>query len=388
MDKNLCDLCTGCGLCKSINKASIDIDNKGFYHPCSGDNSFLRNICPSMGLHRKWMDKKQIWGKNESVYLGWSNSEEIRKKASSGGILTSLCIYLIEQKKVDGIFHTGINEVNPTETSIYISRKRDEVINNCGSRYTISHPLEHINLVNNNEKYVFIGKPCDVIVLRNYIEINSEYKKVFPYLFSFFCMGSPSIVAQKRLLMRMNLSFNNCKHLSYRGNGWPGYSTAIGNDGSIHKLSYSDSWGKILGRDLMPACRYCIDGIGECADVSCGDAWYVNEQNEPDFSEHEGRNVIFTRSIKGQTILDDAFKKGYIHLEPYLNFKTELRIVQASQYNRRAYMLSRIIAAKMFGKTVPNIDLRFLYSYSRNVSLLSQFRSFFGTIKRIIKKKI
>ncbi len=41
-----------------------------------------------------------------------------------------------------------------------------------------------------------------------------------------------------------------------------------------------------------------FDGIGEMADVACGDAWYLTESGQADFSEHAGRNVILREQRK------------------------------------------------------------------------------------------
>lgn len=113
--------------------------------------------------------------------------------------------------------------------------------------------------------------------------IKPQLKETIPYLFSFFCMGLPSESAQIKLLKK--LECKECKSLDYRGNGWPGFATAIDKDSKVHQITYDESWGEILGRDLMPVCKFCIDGIGEMADIACGDAWYLTSENTPDFSE-------------------------------------------------------------------------------------------------------
>lgn len=40
------------------------------------------------------------------------------------------------------------------------------------------------------------------------------------------------------------------------------------------------------------------------ADISCGDAWYLTQEGKPDFSEHEGCNVVFVRSSAGEDVLN------------------------------------------------------------------------------------
>ena len=59
-----------------------------------------------------------------------------------------------------------------------------------GSRYSISSPLANIKeLIKDGEKYAFIGKPCDVLALRNYSKINSDMDKAIIFYLSFFLRG-------------------------------------------------------------------------------------------------------------------------------------------------------------------------------------------------------
>ena len=76
-----------------------------------------------------------------------------------------------------------------------------------------------------NKKYAFIGKPCDVTVLKNFQKLNPIIAEMIPITMSFFCAGLPSIDAQKKLLEEMGCN-SRVISLRYRGNGWPGYATA------------------------------------------------------------------------------------------------------------------------------------------------------------------
>ena len=47
-----------------------------------------------------------------------------------------------------------------------------------------------------------------------------------------------------------------------------------------------------------------MDGTGELADIVCADFWQLDNNNHPDFSEHEGRNIIIARNELGKQLLD------------------------------------------------------------------------------------
>ena len=203
------------------------------------------------------------------------------------------------------------------------------------------------------------------------------------YYFSFFCAGMPTLKANKLLIEKMGCDEKELISLSYRGNGWPGYATAVTNS-QEYKMSYADSWGRVLGRDKHKYCRMCMDGIGLFADISCGDAWYVKD-NKPDFTEGEGRNVVFARNQIGLDLVQEAFSAGYIHLEDYVNFNEEIRIIQKYQSERRSTMVAQLFACKLFLRRTPHYKLVELLKYCKNVPLKGQVKVIWGTTKRILK---
>ena len=90
----------------------------GFYSPSSPlDKAViteLQGLCPCFGKQLADMDENRVWGRRESSFLAYSSNSEIRYNASSGGVLTSICSYLVETKRVEGIFHIGKDPDDPS----------------------------------------------------------------------------------------------------------------------------------------------------------------------------------------------------------------------------------------------------------------------------------
>lgn len=384
------EYCTGCGLCKSIMKTEFYTDNNGFSYPIINDQAeekFFDKVCPCGSNYAKHIKSNNIWGDYISLYYGYSTDNNIRTSASSGGLLTTICIYLLKNRCVDGIIQIEADSNIPYKTQVSISTSIDDVIKCMGSRYCISSPLENIkDMISTEKKYAFVGKPCDVASLKLYMENDPVMSKQIVYLFSFFCAGEPSENAQHQLLEKLGCSspYKQVK-LTYRGNGWPGYATAEYNN-TKSSITYDESWGKILGRDIRKICRFCFDGIGSFADISCGDAWYLNSDNTPDFSEHAGRNIIFIRSSKGQELFLNIIKSGLINVES-ANIES-LRYMQRYQHERRATMIAKICALIICRKNKPSYSFGSMLKLVKNVKLRSQFRILKGTIQRIRSGKI
>lgn len=382
--------CVGCGLCHHYFHSTVNKNSKGFLMAAETKNQkdmmeFCEQVCPISDHSLQQLDTSKIWGKDEGIYFAYAMDHKIRNRASSGGVITALCQFLLESGKVDGILHTKSSDTNPIETITCKSTVKEELINRCGSRYAVSSPLfDSFDLMEEGKKYAFVGKPCDVTALKNFIEMNQQLKDKIPYTLSFFCAGIPSKDANEMLLKRLNCSKDSCESLSYRGNGWPGYATAVDKKGKIHVLDYETAWGSILGRDLHPFCRFCMDGVGERADISCGDAWYMSEDGKPDFTEHEGRNVVFVRSKIGKELLSQATKQGNLYIEEYQS-PQELDTIQAYQHDRRCTMFAKISAVSVLHRVHPNYSKKTLAKYRKFSRRTKDFKIFYGTIKRVVK---
>lgn len=385
------EYCIGCGLCKSELHVEMQRDEKGYWKPQFDETKeaeqFLKDTCPVTGLNSDKLQTEALWGKCVRTLAAYSTDSAIRRKASSGGVLTALAIYLLESKKVDGIIQVSACKENPIDTVCRVSTTKEEVINCCGSRYSVSSPWMTLSeIVQKDKKYAAIGKPCDIAALRRMKDCNEKYENIV-FLLSFFCAGLPSEQANKRLLGKLGCAQEKCKTLSYRGNGWPGFATATDSDGNSYQMEYSEAWGGILGRDIHPYCRLCIDGIGEAADISCGDGWYITNDGQPDFSEKEGRNIVFVRNEIGESLMNDAIQSGVLEATKWENL-SQLSIIQKYQKTRRATLQAKVWGYQICGRKTPKYSKRLLKKYAKETSLKEKMKMFLGTVKRIVKKVI
>ena len=227
--------CTGCGLCQSKGFTSFSENEKGFIFPDVVDEDmelFCNQCCPMGENGIKEHSGDSVWGDYIGFWTAHSSDSNIRRHSSSGGIITTICCWMLAHNIVDGVIQIRGKVDNPIDTEIVISRSSDEVKTRSGSRYTRSSPLLYIDkYFEGASKYAFVGKPCDCIALRNYMEINPKVKESILYLFSFFCAGTPSQEANAKLLKRLDIEPNECSSLVYRGDGWPGYTKADSSNG-------------------------------------------------------------------------------------------------------------------------------------------------------------
>ncbi len=383
-------LCVGCGLCSSVldsENCNMVLSKEGFYRPHIKediDDSIVKKICPGIRVHSE-KNSDSIWGNVLDVCEGWSSDERIRHKAASGGVVTALALYLIERKIVDAVLQVGVKEDSYLYNELKISRSRNDVINCAQSRYAPSLTLNKIKQIidKSNETFAFVGKPCDIAGVKNFIDVYPHYKERFRLFISIFCAGMPSYNATKKV-WTLSGKKEEPISLKYRGDGWPGYFKAVWKDGSEYQLSYNNSWGKILGRHLGFRCKICPDGIGMLSDISVGDSWST-KNGYPEFAEQDGRCFVLVRTERGRLAMNAAEKAGYL-------VKQKLKIdrikdMQPYQYQRRRTVGWRIFPVQAITLGLLNIKG---FRYNR-LMLKSNFKegikTILGTLSRFLKAR-
>lgn len=382
------NLCVGCGLCSSIlghDKCSMSLNEQGFYYPYlqkqSVDESIVKKLCPSIRIHGPRHTRS--WGVLKDIVEGWSSDKSIRYKAASGGVITSLSLFLLETKKVDAVLQVGTRPGDYLYNELRVSRKRDDILANAQSRYAPALSLYNIKniLDSSDEKFAFIGKPCDIAGIRNLCELYPQYDGRFEILISIFCGGIPSYNATEKI-WKMSGHDDPPSSVKYRGEGWPGYFIARWDDGSEFRLTYNESWGKILGRNLNFRCKICPDGIGMLADLAVGDSW-TTKNGYPDFQEQEGRCFVMVRTDRGSKLFRQAADSDYIDVHP-LDI-TKLKEIQPYQYKRRKLEGWRILPIQVF--TLGLLDYKGLniYREALKANYIDGVKNMLGTVKRLVK---
>lgn len=381
-------LCLGCGLCSSIighDKCKMVLSKDGFYYPnleAGVDDSVIKEICPGIRVHSNVHD--EFWGKYLDISEGWATDGEIRFHASSGGVVSSLAIYLIQERIVDSILQVGVSSDDYRYNILKVSSNREEVLNNAQSRYAPALSLYTVKQIldKSNKSFAFIGKACDIAGMKNFIETFPEYKDRIKIFISIVCAGMPSLRGTEEAV-KLSGQEKEPTTLKYRGDGWPGLFNAKWDDGTEFSLTYHESWGKILGKYLNFRCKVCVDGIGTLADISVGDSWNTKD-GYPDFEEKEGKSLIFARTSKGLECIKGAEIKGYIERTPIKNIE-ELKSMQPGQYIRRKYAAWRILPVQVM--TFGMLDFKGLGIYCQvsKSDIKMGIKNMKGTIKRFIK---
>lgn len=390
--KNGC--CTGCGLCASVSNGAIEMQtsSSGFLRPqqkgalASHTDQLILDICPGISMDMKCdrsIDNAQ-WGPLIEVRTGASTNAELKHHASSGGALSAILLYLLDHKEVDYVVQIKASSVSPIENSVTQSTSYEDIYEAAGSRYAPSAPLADLHqYLERPGRFALVGKPCDIAAVRALSQHDPRINKKIPVLLSFFCAGVPSVEGAREILKQLNVAENDVTAFRYRGDGWPGYATATLKDGNTARMDYASSWGNILRKQLQLRCKICPDGTGGFADIVCADAWHCDDKGYPLFENQEGRSLIISRTEQGETIVQQAAASGYITSSPL--DVSEIPPMQPGQVQRKALVLSRLIAMAVLGGKPPRFRGFHLFQVTRTQSLWHNLRSFLGMMRRIVK---
>lgn len=367
----------------------MSLTEEGGYEPVfsnsSNKNDTIKSICPGITIQTNNRQlHKTIWGDVVAVSNAWASNPALRASSSSGGVTSALAIYLLESKQVDAILHVGVSEDTYLYNKLHISKTSEDVLKHNASRYApamVFNDILNIFETTGDDVFAFIGKPCDIAGLQNLLRVYPKYQNKIRFYLAIFCAGMPTYNATKQVLATFGRSEAPVR-LQYRGNGWPGYFTATYKDGTSCRMTYNESWGKILGRALGFRCKICPDGIGMLADISSGDSWNTKD-GYPDFTEDDGRNFCFIRTRRGQELFDEAQKAGYVKAEK-LNI-ADVKDMQRYQYERRHMVGWRIAAVQLI--TMGLLDFKGLgfYHTALRANYGQGINEMKGTIKRLLK---
>lgn len=351
----------------------------------AADEALIASSCPGVVIE-PWAiegDVDPYWGGWRSISTGHALDPRVRYEGSSGGALSALLIHALETRLVDRVVHVKADPDQPTRNLITCSRTSTEVMAGAGSRYTASSPLAQIDeVLAEGGALAFVGKPCDVSALRRFGRSDPRVQRHVPIMLSFFCGGLPSHDGVDRILQTLGVRREDVAAFRYRGQGWPGTTAATTRDGQVVRMSYAESWGGHLSREVQFRCKICPDAVGGTADIACADAWYGGESGYPKFEEQDGRSLIIARTDAGEALLSRAVTSGALETEPLP--MAEIELMQPSQARRKRLIVARTAALAVTMQPRPNMSGTLTVEAALRGGLVDAAKNFLGTLRRIV----
>lgn len=349
------DKCTGCYACYNIcpkQCITMEEDEYGYLYPTIDEHSCVNckmceKVCPANELIEDF--KKPM-----KTYASWSSSEEDRITSSSGGLASVISSFVVENGGyVFGAVYEDNLNVRHIEVSNIEGLKRIKE-----SKYTHSSIGDSYKnakkLLNNNKKVLFVGTPCQIAGLINYL--GKTYDNLLTI--DIICHGVPS----NRMLREYVRDTTNKKvdKVRFRSGTDNNFAiTLLENNEVVYKKHFRESeyyMGFMEGMIYRENCYDCKYARKErISDITLGDFWGIGEQIPFNHNVDKGVSLVLCNTDKGISIINKI--KDRVFIEERTLEEAILRNEQLNRPTKRHPKRDKFLdlyKRKSFNKSIRN----------------------------------
>jgi len=365
-------LCVGCGVCEAACpndaiKMVFDIKS-GMPLPTVDEKrcnecQICLNVCygykvdNTLNLRISRTYPTSVVGNFIRCYIGYANDQGLRYSSSSGGVVTALLTYALEQGLIDGAIVTRMEAGNPPKAKAFIATTIDEMLSAQGSKYCPVSFAECLKDLENGKKYAVVGLPCHIYGIRKLAEFNTKIRKSVSLYLGILCGGMPSYSGTLYILRRYNMEKQYITKFEYRGGGWPGRLLIRGKQPTSNRkteicVPYPEYWHDTYQFFFPYRCTLCHDGFNEFSDISFGDAGLPHL-----IRKHEnGMSLIVTRTKAGERLILDASQNEAIQTNS-INVQDATRSQPGLMRFKSLTLRAKINLCRTFRRKLPIFDL-------------------------------
>ena len=325
------DLCVRCGACEPACPADIiRFDKECFPYItdealCPTACTRCLKVCPGEFVNFSGFDQEMfgcsphpdsITGVAHRAIISYATDDYVREDGTSGGLITQLLVFLLEQGHIDGalVLGSGKNAEAWSQES-YIARTSDDIKKATKSKYMVTpylRPLKEIEEVEG--RYAVVALPCYIHSLRKYQRVSKKLRDRIKLVIGLFCNAAfiPDMYEEVTDVAKLDKS--SIKDFHFRHGEWPGGLTAefaSGEKKPVLKLQdMRDEFNLMKMLYTAPRCHMCIDYSAEHADISVGDPWLRDKTGKLMYKDNHSTALIRTEA--GDWALNAAQDAGYL----------------------------------------------------------------------------
>ncbi|MEE9150716.1 MAG: Coenzyme F420 hydrogenase/dehydrogenase, beta subunit C-terminal domain [Thermoplasmata archaeon] len=314
-EKNLCGGCGGCiSFCSAHELKAIEMGEEGKPIYVNEDNCLKCGICyiicPQINIIDDELREKHNWkppiGHFQRITVARSTNNEIRSLATDGGVVTSLLLYMLEQRAIDGAIVS--KKTGPFCREPLIATTKEDLLSAAGSRFaglshveelgkytTYSPTLYGLKDIRNLDlaRIAVVGTPCQIHTIRKMQVLGVLPSHVVKFTIGLFCMENFSFdeLARQKLEKEMNLKLEDIVKINIKED----LIIDLKGDRKVH-IPFED-----LDKLARPACLACTDFANDFADISVGG-----------LGAQEGYTTTVLRTDIGMKRYKEAVEAGYL----------------------------------------------------------------------------
>lgn len=294
--KTVCNVnkCNGCMAClEKCNRNAITVrDDLKYYNAIIDEKRCVKcgaclKVCPNVNENESM--RPQWW------YQGWA-TPEVRYNSSSGGIASAIIRSFIERGGyvASCLFKDGKFEFQVTN-EMKVARRF------AGSKYVKSNPSgiyrKIQNLLNCDKKVLFIGLPCQVAAVKQYIKDTSNLVTI-----DLICHGTPSPFLLKKCLREYGYDMDEITDIGFRIKNLYEMNRQRKPIAPFHTMdNYLIAF--LHSYNYTENCYFCkFATLDRVSDITLGDSWGTELKDEV----KKGVSLILCQNKKGKELIESV----------------------------------------------------------------------------------
>ena len=321
--------CTCCGLC---------------YEVCPGKGY------PVVQLARRHGDEEtQMLAERGPVRRypkGYSTDPDIRLNSASGGIATSLMLYLLETDQVDDVAVIGIANERPVARLTHDPAVvRDAMMSKYGPVPVLATLIPELR--KRPRRIAMTVTPCQLGGWTRATELISKLRESTVLTIGLFCGQIQSYDALTSIAATLGVRYpGEAKFAAWRHGPYPGSARFEHPDGTAAEKPLYLWLDVAVPHFSLHRCFLCPDGGNWMADMTLGDI-------------HSGgtdETVIVCRTRRGQRVLESAQKERRIAVEELTPDQVEACVIKGITRSKMLPAIARNAWLKKKGRAAPEFD--------------------------------
>ena len=323
-------LCTDCGTCVGVCPSRAIVINYDEEEPeavaeCPPRCNLCYQVCPGRDIPIPEMER-MVFGRERTAEEEWIGIGQtyiaahavdplVRISGASGGLVSALLLYALENDVIDAALVAGNREDKPWRVIPKIATNRQEVLDCSQSKLSPcpNNSLLAEALAQGFKRLGIVGLPCHVHGIRK-MQLAGKPKRTvesIKFIIGLCCGSQPNYRAAEHIVEELaRVPLDEVAKVRIRYGHYPGLYTIFTKDGrrvvlpDAPRRAHSEAFQKYRA-------EVCSDYSSELADLSVGDS----------FSPHmvegvPGLTLGIMRTNTGKKLIEDAEAANYIHTEP------------------------------------------------------------------------
>jgi coenzyme F420 hydrogenase subunit beta len=314
-DQGICGQCGGCvSFCFAGDLIAIEMNSDDKPHYINEENCLQCGICflicPQINILNEDIQAQYNWeppiGGYKHILSAKTKDPEISRLCSDGGVVTSLLVYLLEHKLIDGAI-VSISD-GPFGRKPIVATTKEKIISAAGSRFIGKSNIEELGSFTTYSQTMFalrdiknldmlkiavVGTPCQIHTIRKMQYLGVMPAHVVEYTIGLFCFENFSFSVDRLQDVEKTLGYNlnDIKKINLKED-----FVITTKNNEVKHIPLSE-----LEKVARPACFACTDYANDFADISVGGI------GSPD-----GYSTTIIRNEIGQKVYSGAVRNGYI----------------------------------------------------------------------------